>query len=276
MSQKFWYLTTVAGFAAALAVSANDATAATVTYRIHNPIGGGEPGITGSNIATYGSVGSALFSLDAISLQLDFSKFDPVLGTLTGVFWKMFQDIESRMTLTNTSNTVQTGSVYTSVSTTLVVPVPLQSNATGTQSSQPFAYSLAGTSGTVVTTGPLFGTHLVATTDEFGDPTFVAASGPLTFSRNSSTGSTLTAFTGTSGNAINEFAHFFATTLTTTTDQSNGGNVTRAQTTGMDIDGYVTYTYNAAAPPSTGVPEPMTAAVLMAGLAGLAGIRRRR
>ena len=80
----------------------------------------------------------------------------------------------------------------------------------------------------------------------------------------------LAAFTGT-GNATVGFYTSTASLLSAT-----GGTATGSQVTQLDMQGTVTYTYTPTPPPSTNAPEPMTAAVLAAGLAGLAAVRRRK
>lgn len=242
MSRKNFYLSTAAGIAGMLL--SGSAGAAVISYSFSNPI---------TNLPTDQSTTFLL------------QKFNTSLGTLLSFSLTTTETMRASMTVT--ANTASTG-VYATTEFTDSLLLPAD-GANNTGNYNLLADTIAKTvtfaslgSG-VVTVAPIVTktTHGVS----------VANAGPGT---GTVTDSTLLAdFTG-SGNIGLTYS-----TITSTGIQWTGGNAGANQSSFIDVTGTITYTYTPAPegpPPPVGVPEPMTAAVLMAGLAGLAGIRRRR
>ena len=94
MTQKRFYLSSVAGFAALLAAST--ASAAVISYRVTNPIGGGE--------ATLGVQGAMTQATD-YTTNLLWTQFNSAAlhGVLTSLTFALYQDYQSVASATNTA-----------------------------------------------------------------------------------------------------------------------------------------------------------------------------
>jgi hypothetical protein len=255
MSKKRFYLSTVAGFAALLA--AGSASAASISYYLNNPIGGGESHPLGG----IGNVGS-ISALTDVSTGLQFRNFNTSLGTLTGVTVQLYLDYATILKIINSSASSSSGNGNTRIT----AKETFASGATGLNiyAMPSFTYSSLAA-----------GTTVTANMTSTGDITLNNGDGgPVSLSRNLTSATDLLAYQNSGGIGFTSIPFI---TLTDTQLSNTGGATSATQSTHLDVDGQITYTYNAALPPGpVGVPEPMTAAVLMAGLAGLAGIRRRR
>jgi hypothetical protein len=255
MSKKRFYLSTVAGFAALLA--AGSASAASISYYLNNPIGGGEPHPLG-NVGNVGSISA----LTDVSTGLQFQRFNTSLGTLTSIKVDLFLDYATILKIINGSASSSSGNGNTRIT----AKETFASGAIGLNiyAMPSFTYgSLAA------------GATVTANMTSTGDFTLNGGDGgPVSISRLLTNTTDLMAYQNSGGSGFNSIPFI---TLTDTQLSNTGGATSATQSTHFDVDGQITYTYTPALPPGpVGVPEPMTAAVLMAGLAGLAGIRRRR
>ncbi len=244
MSRKNYYLSTAAGIAGMLVSAAADAS--TISYNFSNPIANAFTNVTGYTFL----------------LQ----KFDTNLGILDSFVLTTTQQMRS--TLTITAGAAGASNVFgqTQYSSNLTLPAN-GANSGGNYNLAATALASSATFATlganIVTVAPTITKNTVDFSVANG---FVPGTGTVT-------DSTLLAdfsFNGT-GNIGLGFG-----TNTSTGIFYDGGNASATQSTRIDVDGQIVYTYHLAPPPPTGAPEPMTAAVLMVGLAGLAGIRRRR
>lgn len=252
MSRKLFYMSSVAGFAALLA--SGSVSAATISAFLSNPIGGGEP--------TFASPGPRLSLTDITAGNysgLQFAKFNTNLGTLTSISIQLYIDYATVLTIVNSAISSSTGSAFTRI----VANTNLFNTLTVTNTAllPSFTYALGAGGSTVVNSDS-------------------DADGPISILRGSTNATDKTAYSAVGSNNVDltgtGFSARMFTTLTDTLVANTGGATAATQLTNLDVDGQITYTYNLIPPPPTGAPEPMTAAVLMAGLAGLAGIRRRR
>ncbi len=256
MSRKLFYMSSVAGFAALLA--SGSVSAATISAFLSNPIGGGEP--------TFASPGprSSLTDITAGNYSgLQFAKFNTNLGTLTSISIQLYIDYSTVLSIVNSAISSSTGDANTRIvaKTNLFTNTVGPVTVTQTFAMPSFTYALGAGESTVVGS------------DSDG-------SGPISILRGSTNATDKTAYSAVGSNNVDltgtGFSARMFTTLTDTQVSNTGGATAATQLTNLDVDGQITYTYNLIPPPPTGAPEPMTAAVLMAGLAGLAGIRRRR
>jgi len=289
MSRKRFYLSTAAGFAVVLAASSASATK--ITYLLLDPIGSIGSYAQQTDI-TATALLNPLLPFNAITnpvitnplSQLQFQKFNNVTGTYAGATLNyadvnLSLDYKANLTLTNTGNTTSTGTANTSILATLVGPAAGANTSTNnfTQSGN---FSLAPTIGATTGTGDLFGKWIEINPIYGGHPSSIVGftstthvgAIPFELYTDTSDPTDLAAFQGATGNASLKY-----TTVTTTNLSFTGGNASSSQTTLTDVVGSVTYDFTMpTTPPPVGVPEPMSAAVLMGGLASLAGIRRRR
>ena len=196
----------------------------------------------GGAAGTYGQLTDVGTSLSLYGLL--FPQFDSALGTLSSI--SLTLDIDYDTVVTVSALSAATG--YAELQTSFKAFTPGGKSLTDTFILGSFDYSLdAG--------------QTVSNEDSIGPKVEVKLVNDTT---------DLAAFTGT-GNATVGFYTSTASLLSAT-----GGTATGSQVTQLDMQGTVTYTYTPTPPPSTDAPEPMTAAVLAAGLAGLAAVRRRK
>ena len=244
MTNKAFYLSTVAGFAALCAAGAANAT--TISYTLGNPV----------NHQT------------DVNQNLTVTLFDPGLGTLTGVQFNLVAGLSSVFSITAGSSGATTAYGEIQFTDSLKDPdlVTLFSRSNTILSSQ--VYTTLSPNQTV--TSPTATLNLA--TGITGDNT---QANTLGFSDLTGTDAALIGdFTGTGAGQTSSMAY---STTTATLAGYTGGNASTTQTTYVTLSGSVIYTYTPEAPPPPpGVPEPMTLSVLGAGLAGLAALRRRR
>lgn len=244
MTNKAFYLSTVAGFAALLAAGAANATPITyTTYTLGNPV----------NHQT------------DVNQNLTVTLFDPGLGTLTGVQFNLVAGLSSVFSISAGSSGATTAYGEIQFTDALKDPdlVTLLSHSSTILSSQ--VYNTL-TPNQMVTTP-------TATLSFSSADTFQANT--LSYTDLSFTDAALLGdFTGTGAGQTSNMNY---TTTTATLAGYTGGNASTTQTTYVTLSGTVTYAYTPTeTPPPPGVPEPMTLSVLGAGLAGLAALRRRR
>ena len=274
MSKKRFYMSTVAGFAAFLA--AGSVSAATISAYLNNPIGGGLPHLPTYD-PTFGQPGysGSMSSLTDISAGnypagLQFAKFNTSLGSLSSISIQLYIDYKSVLNIVNSSLVTSTGDAATRI--TAKATFASGAIAQSGYVMPAFTYALAA------------GATLGATLFSTGDANLNGGDGgPISLLKNLSNVTDKAAYSALGSNNFDltgtGFSGITFRTLTDTVVANTGGATSATQITNLDVDGIITYTYTAAPvgpPPPVGVPEPMTAAVLMAGLAGLAGIRRRR
>ena len=238
MSRKSYYMTTAAAVGMMLTSAVASATPTLNTsVSLSNPLG------VSGGFGTYTDVGTSTSPAGLL-----FSKFDSSLGTLLSVKLELDFDYETVLTVSALTN----ADGYAVLISSLNFVSPGNVSASYNEVLGSFNYSLTG--GTTVSNG-VSDTGL-STLKTYSDATDLADfESP-----------------GGTGNASVDFW-----TSTSGLISAHGGTATASQVTQIDLQGQVTYYYHAAPPPSPpSVPEPMTAAVLGAGLAGLAAIRRRK
>ncbi len=248
MSRKGFYLSTVAGIAGLLA--AGSASAVTISKSFTNPLSAAFTDIAGYNF----------------SLQ----KFDSSLGTLNSFVLQITENVHSAYTITANSTSM---AVYGLTDYSSALTLPGNGGNSGGNYNLLVSDKIVKTiTFATLTTGQVTVAPIASSGAIQGQSVASGGSGTGTV-----TDSTLLAdFTG----GASSFINLGFSTNTSTGIQFTGGNDSINQVTSVDVTGSIVYNYTLAPPPAppgpVGVPEPMTAAVLMAGLAGLAGIRRRR
>lgn len=192
-----------------------------------------------------------------------FAKFDPSLGTLNSVFLTLGTDFTTTLTVTNTGGGSSTGTANTKVQavlydpttvittpSNLITPVGGVFNLKDSLASDDVGFTLA--SGTSTVLNPPEATKTKSSAPSFTSP------------------SVLTYFTGATGSAQINYL-----TLTATSVSFTGGNTNATQVTTDTLSATVQYNFTPAGP--SGVPEPGTWAMLVAGAStGLVALRRRR
>jgi hypothetical protein len=176
--------------------------------------------------------------------SLAFPQFDPSLGTLQSVTLELSYTFSTTLTVSNLNvDTGASGNAKTEVIITVQDPEYSALNAPEFDvNSAPFAYSLGG--------GGSASSGLLTKSGNDGGNTYTS-------------GSLLTEFTGPGTIVLPASA-----TADTLLDEVNG-NTSAIQITDASLTGTVTYDYIA-------VPEPSTIGLVVVGLLGVLGLRRRK
>ena len=190
---------------------------------------------------------------DGTTQSLALPRFNPALGTLTGISLSLLGGIQSSGSLNNTGDVTAT---INDASATMDISILAPGTPTPSD----------GSSGALITVGPTL--FHVGSTDLA--PGGSIAFGPVTDNANNTTPIT-TAFAPYvgSGNVL-----FPLVAVADSNFDYDGGNLQLSQSTGARAQAAITYTYNAAAAPVS-VPEPATPAMLGAGLLCLGLLSRR-
>ncbi len=221
-------------------------------------------GIASLLAANAASAGSVTYTIgnpvnhqtDIINQALTVQLFNPTFGTLTGIVFALTSTLTSNFVITAGTASITNAFGNILFSDSLAAPTlgNVFSKSNQALNSQTFA-SLAANQ---VVTALQVSANLSSIDTLFANTTNnTAVDNTALFGQ----------FTGTG------ISNLLYNTTTTTGSFSTGGNASTVQSTVVTLGGTVTYNYFV---PTIPVPEPFSAAVLAAGLAGLAAVRKRR